>query len=395
MEQTPAPLFENPTPSNDAPFPISRDLSSDGQGPLKVQSFINNINFPTSLDELYFFALDHGRFNVEDILQEKITTWTSPTWAKIGDIVFFMHAKSARSIITRLRSELYCLQGSIPNEKYNLLIGWIRHGLELHARYGGKIFAIGRVCGAPEYIADDDDQYEDASLYHWRSKIYTDIEVDVLERPIDLSEFSSFIHVSRCGAITGVFGKEYLQLREIIQKSNQIPQYFAKSIASPLPLSRVNPQNWMQITSEYRRCFLLESQFRSYYVDYLLRELGDQKTFFKECRCIKRGIPNSFVDNVIRFNGKYLPVEVKLSVSSEADIKGQVSKYCYDDLVYLNSERTVSPEQMYQNVVLIIDTDNVYLFKADEDQIDILLALNELNNPSDILLLKDRIRSKI
>ena len=71
-----------------------------------VQAFINNISFPKTLDELYWFATEHGSFNVEDILFETETVWTSPKWVKIGDVVFFMHSKTAKSIITKLRTEL-------------------------------------------------------------------------------------------------------------------------------------------------------------------------------------------------------------------------------------------------------------------------------------------------
>ncbi len=31
----------------------------------------------------------------------------------------------------------------------------------------------------------------------------------------------------------------------------------------------------------------LEEAFRKYYVDYLLRELGDKKTIYRECKCYK------------------------------------------------------------------------------------------------------------
>lgn len=61
-----------------------------------VQSFINNISFPKTLDELYWYATQHGSFNVEDILYESETVWTSPKWAKIGDIVFLCILKQQR-----------------------------------------------------------------------------------------------------------------------------------------------------------------------------------------------------------------------------------------------------------------------------------------------------------
>ena len=67
-----------------------------------VQAHINNISFPKTLDELYWFVTENGSFNVEDILFNKFVEWTVPNWTQTGDIVFFMHAKTARSTITKL-----------------------------------------------------------------------------------------------------------------------------------------------------------------------------------------------------------------------------------------------------------------------------------------------------
>ncbi|MDD6276753.1 MAG: hypothetical protein PUB20_08045 [Clostridia bacterium] len=233
-----------------------------------VQSFISNISFPKTLDELYFYATEHGSFNVEDVLCENETVWTSPKWAKIGDIVFFMHSKTAKSTITRLRTQLNNQRDNISKKKYNVLMDWINRGLDLYKQYGGKIFAIGRVIGAPEYIADSDDDYEVASFYHWGSKIYSEIKVFVLETPIDISEFNDFIFVSRQSGITPVFGKEFIKLRDLVASKNETPEYFLNSVSIPLPLTKINSDNWFEITDEYRRSFMLESQFRSYYVDY-------------------------------------------------------------------------------------------------------------------------------
>ena len=362
-----------------------------------VQSFINNISFPKTLDELYFFATEHGSFNVEDVLYEDETVWTSPKWAKIGDIVFFMHSKTAKSTITSLRTQLNNERDDISKKKYNILMDWINRGLDLYSQYGGKIFAIGKVIGAPEYITDSDDDYEDASFYHWGSRIYSEIEVFVLETPIDISEFNDFIFVSRQSGITPVFGKEFIKLRDLITSKNETPEYFLRSIATPLPLTKINSDNWLEITDEYRRSFMLESQFRSYYVDYLLSAISDRKTIYKECRCVKKNNPNTFADNVIYINGKYVPVEVKLSIAAEPNIKGQVENYCDTDEIYIDSKRNkkITPNQIYNKNVIVIDTDDIYVFNSDDYELKHILSLNNLTATSDLQVLKKAIINEL
>ena len=52
-----------------------------------VNVHINNISFPTSLEELETFVYEHQRYNVEEILCGFDVSWTIPRSAKIGDIV--------------------------------------------------------------------------------------------------------------------------------------------------------------------------------------------------------------------------------------------------------------------------------------------------------------------
>lgn len=370
-------------------FQVKRNRIFDGECK-HVQAFINNIVFPKTLDEVMFYAAEHGCFNVEDILEEDTTVWTVPKWAKIGDIVFFMHSKTSISTITRLKSELIDCDILYDEDDYKLLDEWLEKGRQLYKQYGGKIFAIGRVTGIPEYIADDDEEYETADYYHWKSKIYSEIVVDVLENPIDISEINDFIYVSRQSAITGVFGKEYQKLKEIIKQKNDIPLYFENSESQLLPFREINDSNWISLTDEYRRSFMLEAQFRSYYVDYLLASIGDRKTFYRECRCVKSGMPDSFVDNVIIINGQYLPVEVKLNVQAEKNIKQQVVKYTNDDYIVLSqkSGKSIDGAKIYSSKVLIIDTEGLYMYDSDMDDIKDVYRLSKLIKQQDLEGLK-------
>lgn len=382
---------------NDSPrkkgarFGQRRYLAEDEEsGAEYVQAFIDNISFPKSLDELEDYIYNAGHYDIESLLVASATEWTAPRWAKAGDIVFFMHAKYARSTITRLRTELHNSKRKYSKRRYDNLSSWIDRGLKLHAQYGGKIFAIARVSGAPSYETIVNGNPDD--LYHWKSRVYAKMDrIVLLEQPIALDDFSSFIRVSRQGAITPVFGGAFEQLRAIIGKRNRIPRYLSESISSPIPLQKITEKNWIELPGEYRRRFILESQFRSYYVDYLLRSIKDRRTrVYSECRCKKTGIPDSFVDNVITIDKKYLPVEVKLSVSSEANIKGQVQKYSYDDKI-ICGERVMLPEMVYGNRVLIVDSDDVYMYDADSDKVNEIFCLDELKDTRQL----DYLRSEI
>lgn len=355
--------------------------------PEKVQAFIDNISAPKSLDELRSL-IDRGQFYVEDILSEFTTEWTVPRWAMVGDVVFFMHTKTAISSLTALRTELQ--QSPCSPDEYKLLMYWINKGIDLYKKYGGKIFAIGRVCGAPEIINGDRDDY-----IHWGINTYAKItEVTVLETPIDISEFNRFITVTRGSSITAVFGKEYLELRDVISKKNKIPAFFEKRNSVAMPLSRIAPRNWLGITNEYRRRFLLESQFRSYYVDYLLQEIGDYKKTYRECTAKKTGHSDTFVDNIIRFNGKYLPVEVKLSIPFTANLENQLKQYCNVDRFILDSKtgKTAYPDQLYNEKVLVIDTQHICMYDRKQDQIVFGFPLDEIRTKEHVMRLRKVIR---
>lgn len=347
--------------------------------PTHVQAYINNISVPKSLDELLYFIYEHGCYSVEDILMEEETNWTAPKWTKIGDIVFFMHAKYGHSYLTALRTELNNTKFRYSRKDYKLMIEWIERGLALNKKYGGKIYVIAQVSGMPEYYDLDDED----NIYHWKSRVYVDMDqVTVLENPVDISEFNDFIMVSRQSAITPVFGNDFLKLKKIISNKNKIPDFLKISDATPIPLQRINKENWINLSNEYRRNFMLESQFRTYYVNYLLSELGDRKTIYRECRCRKQGIPDSFVDNVIYIKGKYLPVEVKLSIFTQSDIKDQVRKYCEDEFIVLDTKknRIVEKKDIHNNFCLIIDTEHIYLFDNIKNQVEIICDLDDIKN---------------
>ena len=331
-----------------------------------VQAFVNNVSAPKSLEELVFLVENSGRFTVEELLYDDTAEWTAPKWTKPGDVVFFMHTKTAMSSLTAIRTELNRRKEHFSTDEYKEYMDWIERGLRLHKQYGGKIFAVARVSGP---LTVYDSPLEDN--YHWGSRLYAEMDhVTLLDNPVDISEFRDFLQISRVSGITPVFGGIFTNLKELIARKNKLPWFLAHADATPIPLANINTENWMKLSNEYRRSFMFESQFRHYYVDYLLKAISDRKTIYSECRCQKQGMADSFVDNVIYIKRKYLTVEVKLSVAAEPNIKAQVKKYCYDDRVLLDKkDKAATPDQFHPGKCLIIDTDHVYMYSYDTDNI--------------------------
>ena len=317
--------------------------------PEYCHAFINNIAFPKSLEEIKEVYIEEGRYDIEALLSAEETCWTAPRWAMMGDVCLFMHAKTANSTISSLKTELMKNRHYYSDTDFQELSSWLDRGKELYKKYGGKIFAVARVFDSPEEYFDS----EPNEYIHWGSRLYADMgEIWHLQEPIDISEFKKYVAVSNRGAITPVYGEEYAGLKKLILEKNQDPpEYFISSVASDAESSRINRFNWLKIAYKYRHSFIYEKQFRLYYVDYFLSALGDIKTIYSECRCIKHGVTDSSrMDNVIRFYRRYLPVEVKLAVATDT-IAIQVTKYCNDDVVYLDTaeKRGVNGDRFYNN----------------------------------------------
>ena len=368
-----------------------------------VQAFVNNISFPHTLDQLVELLtvcdyggvreLDENNNLVTNLLSsvDEGTTWTAPKWCKIGDIVFFMHAKTANQRVSHVASELKRRVDEFSPEEREKILAALELERALYKKFGGKIFAIGKVSGDVIYDSD----MAERNL-HWHSPIYALIDdIFILQNPVYINEFNSFITIARQSAITPVFGESFNKLKSLIIGKNSVKAYFKNSAAAGVTLRDINQNNWISIASEYRRCFFLEEQFRSFFVNYLLKELGDIKTIYKECACYRDGGPVSYVDNVILFNDKYLPVEVKLNISAEQDLKGQVSKYCHLHELTLStnkgSKQDADVEKIYNDHVLIVDTNAVYIYTDSKNLIQELFNLDDLKSMDDIKIIAAKI----
>lgn len=181
---------------------------------MEYTSFITNFQSPQTLDELMDFMQYGTGSNLEALLNdyETGTNWTVPSDAKIGDVVFFMCARSSidyRHLAT-VRRQAHASGDST-------LIQAVEEQFALHAEYAGKILVVGIVDQAPQKRSSDE------AYPGWGADIGKMI---LLKNPVDLSEFKSFIQVSSRSAITKLSESQYHSLMRLIEQRN--PRFLAE-----------------------------------------------------------------------------------------------------------------------------------------------------------------------
>ena len=351
-----------------------------------VNAHINNISFPKTIEQLEEFIYEHGCYNVEDVLNEVAsgyTIWTVPRSSVIGDIVLYFHAKTAIQWIRKLETKTKTLNNTTHNKE--LIFEWLERARKLYTQYGGKIFAIGRVSSRPE-------REDDNNPYHWNGRVYAHVKnLFLLEQPIDISEFNSFILVSRQSAITPLASKEFEKLKLIIKAKNDIPKWFLESRIGDYSLSNININNFLEITNSYRSRFLLESSFRSYYVDYFLKVLSNRRVYM-ECQCHTEQTPLARVDNVFEYCGKKYLLEVKLNVFLEDDIFAQLDQYINADYICLTKDLSKRTYDFEREFMFVIDIYSFYKYETKCRQLVKLFDLDEIKTTNDIIV---RIKNEI
>lgn len=366
-----------------------------------VSAFISNCIFDGSLEEVWSDIENQGCFNYEMMLHQDEVQWTSPHWAKPGDIIFFSHAQKVRSQITKMLSKLKSVKDSISEERYNRTERELKRALENYDKYGRKIFAIGQVVEETEEIASDDPFYEDPSLYHFQSRNFSCItNIFELKHPVSTDDFKDFISINMFGSITNVFGEKFTQLQKLILEKNkdmgdEIPYYFRKSTPAPIAPVDLNEENWLLLDSGYRSKFTLKHKYQKYYTDYVLKSIGDTKKIDIQCRYSKPGQDDAFMDNVILFDKRRLPVKIFVEdIRTDKDLE-ILENYCHASEIFISNDKPVCPPKIYTDKVLVIDKKQISVYDSLKQKIRPVQQLDELKTVEDLTALKQKLSAAL
>lgn len=187
-----------------------------------MKIFINYISHPVDCVELKN-VIEEGPLDMECILSDSSVGWTVPKSAEYGDIIMFIHTRSAKNNIEKIEKEMN------DNSSFDFLKPYLAKSRQIYNQYGGKLFAVGMVCS--DVITDTEN---DSYLRHYSTRTYTEIgEIYILENPIDTMEFKDFWNIMQHFASTPLSNYVFDKMKEIIIKQNDVPQYFLNAKVEP------------------------------------------------------------------------------------------------------------------------------------------------------------------
>ena len=149
-------------------------------------------------------------------------------------------------------------------------------------------------------------------------------------------------------------------------------------------LSKVSQNNFLEITTSYRKRFPLEINFRSYYVDYFLKTLSG-KNVYRECQCHTARTPLARVDNVFEFDGKRILLEVKLNIELEDDLISQLHQYIFADYISLSNTPNNNTTDFEKDFMFVIDVYSMYKYNVKSNKLTRIFDLDEIKSKDDII----------
>ena len=237
--------------------------------------------------------------------------------------------------------------------------------------------------------------YEDPSIYHFRSRHFSCItNIFELQHPVSMDDFSDFITISKFGSITPVQGEKFNQLRDLICEKNkdmEIPMYFLKSTAADVALADLSGGKWMQIENSERRKFNTKNAYQSYYTDYLLQKIGDTKKIFTNRRYRKQEAEDAFMDNMISFGKRFLPVRIIPGITTNEQACELLEKYCNASKITFSKDKIAETSQIYTDMVLGIDLDRLFVYNAGRKEIITIYQLDDLKSITNLIQIKEKL----
>lgn len=298
-----------------------------------VEAFISAISFSDTLYEFRSEVDEHYKMgyeetNLESLFREakelfnepSIGIWSAPKWATKDDIIFFYLAKDRPP----RRVKKLIKKATETNQKD--LLNILERNKKLIDRYSGTLFGCAKIVDSSYIVKQKTEtHYKKNKTYALYAKCF------IFENPLKLEEIEICVKIVRGATNTNVLGQSFLDIKqELSIKNKNLPDYLINSYPGGNNFKNVDVDSWKSISCHPDKTFVNEAQIRDYFLDYLLKEIKDNKSpLLKECRAYKKDnqYNNGIADYLIRVNNHWIAVEAKLNIQCEQDIIAQTTKY--------------------------------------------------------------------
>lgn len=313
---------------------------------------------PAGVDDYLGDDLREMRTVVDEILApDEDLYFTTPRWAERGDVCFFYYAKSAVPNIRSVqrREEREGGMGSLREEYFD-------RALEQARRYGGRIFASG-------VIARRAEPEPHSPGAHWRTRSYCWIDERAALPLVDLLAHADRLPVSHGQSTLPLSAAQFRALLSILEQSGRpLPASLLNVIPLTETLLNVTPENWRELACSPAQRFKSEAEIRAALIDHLLDEIKDPETkIYREVWCSSPSTTRSRVDYLVSLGGVWVPVEAKLNILTESDLRRQVDRYLSATLMSVGPRRgeTVNIGGVYGNVCLVVDQTGIFMLNRE------------------------------
>ncbi len=328
-----------------------------------VQACITSIGFPDSLDGLLDMfdkneGFGPGHTDIDTLLEWEPgcgLQWTAPQWLTAGDVLLFYHSLRGDKAIRRLSR----MREEKAEKEVGIALERARH---LADRFSGTVFGFAIVDAATEYHDDV------ADMSHFRSRLFASLgKVGIFKYPLPLATLSKHVKLSTGGTITPLSGLAFDNLLAELAARNPLPSSLRSVRGADLGFRSVSSGNWLDIIPSSRTRFIHETQVRSYFADYLLSAIRDPRTaLLEECHCFHRGRLTGVADYFVRIGSMWIPVETKLSITVQRNLREQVRRYCRATRIRpskgpLRGKLVEVPQPL---IALVIDHTGLYVLRG-------------------------------
>lgn len=287
----------------------------------KIQSAITCVSFPDDILDLKADIAYAGSDRALDLDfltnpnpydRDDPLTWSAPKHLVEGDILFFYHTRSALPLIRRAVRHA----GEADGDMHAVL----HRALDYFDRFGGSIFGCAEITQPASFEIV-------GRHFNWRSQAPIQ-GIHTFGHPLHLRVFEKFIPPPHGNTIIPLTAPQFNRLKTELQKHNRLPPYLRRAVGRDLGLNQVTAKNWRRVACAADIRFRYEEQLRTYFANHLLREIKDVGSpLLEECECYRESNGGGQADYFVKLNGRWTPVEAKISVLAEKDLFSQIRKY--------------------------------------------------------------------